>query len=422
MIGLFGGTCNNMYVMAKFLARHDHSVCFIEDRSENFPHSQPVWDDVDVHFRAGFDYRAIDWSKFESEYNWVPPEWYFKPRRLGGGALEVFKESPAPLIVKVLACRYLRTYKEVHSVFKKMMECDHLIVCGIRPAIIAMLTGKPYMIFPHGSDMRVAVGVERKGSGFKGRMVEWLVSRSFESAKVIGSSLPTAGAPADKNLYRRLCNLTVSRLPLPYDSVRRLPDFERRAALRLLFKEIDVALPAAKYYCFTPSRINFHWKGHDRLLRAVKQYQGELNIHFIFLGWGDDYSAAVDYVNDNHLAGLVTVLPLFLSKKFLLRFFSAVDFMIDSLNGAGGYGTSLSEAMSVGCPVVTWISDIFDQPGWERPPVMQACTEEELGSTMRAISRGSIDLSQQSAVMADWFFRVHSGDVVLKSLENELLG
>lgn len=421
MIGLFGGTCNNMYVFAKVLADNDYAIRFIEDRDENFPHSQPVWDDVDVYFNSGFDSQKVDWSEFEVRYDWQPPFWYFRPEKIKNGEHRIFELSRLFLPVRYLACRYLRPFQEALSVFNAMMECDFLIVCGIKASILAMLTGKPYMIFPHGSDMRVAIGAESKGKGIKGRLIESLVTKSFQSASFIGSSLPDASAEVAKSEYRKLKDLKIERLPLPYQSESRLGDAQRRKKLKELFGYLNTPLPEKKIYCFSPSRINFHWKGHDRLLRVINEKQQSLEIHFIFLGWGDDYVEAMEYVTKNDLDEFVTVLPVFLSKQFLFRFFKSVDFIIDELNGSGSYGTSLSEAMSVGCPVVTWISEMFDQPGWLAPPVISARTEEELGETVLGISSGEIDLSSYSEKVVDWFNRVHDSTAVLPVLDQRMI-
>lgn len=422
MIGLYGDTCNNMYMFAKVLADNQRSVVFIEDSGGGFPHSQPVWEDVDTFFSSGFDYLSIDWAQFESEHDWEAPPWYCRPEIITGGEKTIFKQSPMPFFVKVLACLFLRPRPDALFVFNQLRQCDFLIVCGIKASIIAMLTGKPYMIFPHGSDMRVAIGVEKKSKGIKSKILEWLMVKSFLAASFIGSSLPDASAETPIDQYRRFQDITVERIPLPYISEKRMTVDGRRKKLFELMNEFGIKLPVdAKYYAFSPSRINFHWKGHDRLLRAIKSKKELLNIHFIFLGWGDDYLEAMEYVNKNELSDKVTILPLFLSKQCLFNFFRSVDFIIDELNGSGSYGTSLSEAMSVGCPVVTWISDMFDRPGWLRPPVMQARTEQELGATMLGISRGEIDLDEQSEKTVAWFSQVHEAPVVLSMLDEKIL-
>ena len=192
-----------------------------------------------------------------------------------------------------------------------------------------------------------------------------------------------------------------------------MPQEERRKKLNDIFRLFEISLPEAKYYAFSPSRINFHWKGHDRLLKVICDNKDKINIHFIFLGWGDDYLTAIKYIQDNSLEKLVTIIPVFLSKGFLYQFFEAVDFIVDEFNGSGSYGASLSEAMSRGCPMMTWISDMFDKPGWERPPVIQAQTNSEISTKLVEISRGDIDLDIVSEATVNWFKRVHDQEFVV---------
>ena len=421
MIGFLGGTCNNMYVFAKSLVDTGFAVTFIQDRKDNFPHSQPVWEDVECFFRSGFDYQKIDWDAFEIDHNWVKPSWYFTPSTTTGGEREIFRKSPVFWPIKLAACRYLRKRQDSLAVFNKMRECDFLIVCGIDAITIAMLSGKPYMILPHGSDMRLAIGAETAGIGFNARIFEAIIVYSFKKAVCIGSSLPDASAEVSIREYKRLKNMAVDRVPLPYLPHERLSKAARTEKLKALFKELDIKLMDADIYCFTPSRINFHWKGHDRLFEAINENNENLKIHFIFLGWGDDYGKAMAYVDEYALHSCITVIPIFCSKKMLFRFFEAVDVIIDAFNGSGSYGAALSEAMSFGCPVVTWISEMFDKPGWEAPPVIQARSKEEISEVIVKVSKGEIDLDDWSIKTAAWFNRVHSNEAV-KQVVNEKFG
>ncbi|OEU65037.1 MAG: hypothetical protein BA863_11550 [Desulfovibrio sp. S3730MH75] len=407
MIGFFGGTCNNLYVFAKVFADAEIPVTFILDRKDNFPHSQPVWEDVDCCFRSGFDYQGIDWDAFEIEHGWQRPSWYFVPENTGNSAIEIFRKSSVNYLVRMVSSRFLRYRNDYASVFNKMLECDFLVVCGAEPAVLAMLSGKPYMIFPHGSDMRIAIGAESKGRGLRCWLLDWLISRSFKLANCVGSTLPDASAEVPLSAYKRLKDLRVDRVPLPYPIQPRLSKDVRHGKLRLIFSELNILLPSSELYAFAPSRINFHWKGHDRLLEAILENRSNVNCHFIFLGWGDDYLQAIDYVDRNSLQDKVSVVPVFCSKEYLFRFYESVDFIVDELNGSGSYGTSLSEAMSCGCPVMTWVSDMFDKPGWEAPPVIYAKTKKEIGSVLMELADGRIDLEEMSRQTTDWFSRVH---------------
>lgn len=413
MIGLYGGTCNNMYVFAKAFAQNGLDITFIQDRKDNFPHSQPVWEDVDCYFQSGFDSNIIDWCKFEKEYGWQKPAWYFVPEETDGVFRKLLINSTSNFFVRLASSWFLREHLNYVSVINKMQECDFLVVCGIEPAMLAMLSGKPYMVFPHGSDMRNAIGAKSKGAGLGGLLLDWLITRSFSAANCIGSSLPDASAEVPVTEYKRLKDLRVERVPLPYHSRPRLNKELRHSKLRQLFSDLNIDLPPSELYAFAPSRINFHWKGHDRLLEAILENRNKVNCHFIFLGWGDDYVQAMDYVDRNSLHDKVSVVPVFCSKEFLFRFYESVDIIVDELNGSGSYGTSLSEAMSCGCPVMTWISDMFDQPGWEAPPVIYARTKNEIGSVLLKLADNCIDLDDMSRQTTNWFERVHSVSSVI---------
>ena len=41
-----------------------------------------------------------------------------------------------------------------------MNSCDLIFVCGIEGAQMAYLSKKPYIIFPHGGDFRLAMGIQ----------------------------------------------------------------------------------------------------------------------------------------------------------------------------------------------------------------------------------------------------------------------
>ena len=420
MLGLFGGTCNNLYVLAKVLARHGVNLTFIQDRKDNFPHSQPVWEDVDCYFRSGFEHQSIDWGHFENEHEWLKPSWYYTPAQSHNSSKFIFQKSNSSILTRFIATRFLRHRTDYGSVFSKMLECDFLIVCGAEPAVLAMLSGKPYMVFPHGSDMRIAIGAETKGRNLKGLLLDYIITKSFKRADIIGNQLPDASAEVPVPEYRRLKKLSIERMPLPYQLRPRLNKAKRTKNLRQLFSELDMNLVEAATYAFVPSRINFHWKGHDRLLEAILENRESLDCHFIFLGWGDDYHHAMEYIERNVLTEWVSVVPIFCSKEFLFRFYESVDFIVDSLNGSGGYGSSLAEAMSCGCPIVTWISDMFDRPGWEKPTVIQARSKEDISTVLKKMNDGTIDLDTKSRETVEWFEQVH-GELAVVNVYRRML-
>jgi glycosyltransferase involved in cell wall biosynthesis len=151
------------------------------------------------------------------------------------------------------------------------------------------------------------------------------------------------------------------------------------------------------------SRVDYEWKGHDRLLRALARLSREdvaSNIHIIFSGWGQDFDKARRFIHEHRLADRITFLDCALSKPLLYRFYLNADFVIDQFI-VGMCGTSALEAMSCGSPLVTWINTAVERP-WGVPPVLQAKTEEEIAAVLTDISRDRIDLQSVGTQLQEW--------------------
>ncbi|MGD9685442.1 MAG: glycosyltransferase [Desulfobacter sp.] len=421
MIGLYGGTCNNMYVFAKSLSKCGLDVTFIQDRNDNFPHGQPVWDDVRHFFTSGFNQYDIDWQNFEREVQWKAPEWYFVPNNVDNPFYLLVVKSKGNLLTRLFACKYLAKFKDSYSVLCKMQECELVIACGIKAAILSMISGVPYIIWPHGSDVRTAVGAEGISYNLPTIILRKLLYKSFIEAVCIGSTMPDAGIGLPLAKYPRFNKLKVERIPIPYLPKNRLPKGERIDKLNNLLGLFNIALPESKYYAFTPSRIHFFWKGHDKLYDAIRRMDNK-DIHFIFIGWGDDCQTMINRINADSANDVITVIPALLSKRLLYDFFESVDFIVDSFKAAsGGYGTSLSEAMSRACPVVSWTSGLFDSPGWDAPPFIQARSEDEILAVLNKISLGEINLDFYSKRVKDWFSKVHGDEAVATIIRDKYL-
>src|SRR2546428_2122063 len=40
-----------------------------------------------------------------------------------------------------------------------MQSCDALLVCGVEGSVLANVSGRPYIILPHGGDLMIAAGL-----------------------------------------------------------------------------------------------------------------------------------------------------------------------------------------------------------------------------------------------------------------------
>lgn len=150
-IGLYGGVANNMYVMAKALAETDHQVTFVRDVWDNYPFSQPVWEDMEftltyeeVADTDGFSRER--WQEKEQLLGWIPPP-YVKTPPWDQAWMNPSGKGFIGRCMRALARMRMLHLKHVNDL---LAQNDLLIVCGIDGAILASRTGLPYIIWPHG--------------------------------------------------------------------------------------------------------------------------------------------------------------------------------------------------------------------------------------------------------------------------------
>lgn len=425
-IGLYGGMANNMYVFAKALARHSVELCFIRDRSDCYPMSQPVWEDAP--FRMSHDevpqansWPWEKWAQKERELQWTAPGWLFDPlSELSGEALAAPSRAGG-----FLDARYLRNY--IHAphrapVLRRMQSCDALLVCGVEGSVLAHQSGRPYIIWPHGGDTMIAAGLFRpklyrlRLSCAHAMLRRQLVA-AYAGALCMGSHEPT-GICADylgaEDFVRKQ---KIAFVPIPIPVKPRLDAGERRQKLQRLLADCGAEAPSSKYVGFVPSRVDYEWKGHDRLLRALVQLgkQGKASeVHLIFSGWGHDLGVAKRFVEEAGLSGRITLLNCALSKPLLNEFFLSADFVVDQFI-MGLYGTAALEAMACGAPVIMWVNDSYERP-WGAPPIIQARTAEDIATVLRDVIGGRIELEARGAALQSWLGRVHGPKAAVAGL------
>jgi len=417
-VGIYGGMANNMYVFAKALAGQGVDVCFIRDRSDRYPMSQPIWEDVP--FRFGYEelLQAMSWpwarwSQLESELKWAVPDWLYDPLPEAGGKTSVVRGRVKGVIDSEFLKWYVRAPHRA-PVLRKMQSCDALLVCGIEGSLLANASGRPYVIWPHGGDTMIAAGLlqprfYRVRSRFMHGMLRRQLLAAYANALCIGSHEPT-GICAD---YLGAEHFTrtqkIAFVPIPIPVRPRSPDAgERRRALNGLLAEMGLDALSGEYVGFVPSRVDYRWKGQDRLLRALLRLEGEgkaSGIHLIFSGWGVDYHAARRFVQDNHLAGRTTFLNCAQSKPLLFQFFRNADFVVDQFI-LGMCSTSALEAMSCGAPLITWNANASVERSWGAPPLLEARTEDDILGVLRKLAEKRVDLERTGTSLQQWLGRV----------------
>lgn len=431
-IGFYCGLANNMYVFATSLAAEGVDVCFIRDRSDRYPMSQPVWEDVP--FRLGYSevlsaasWEWSRWSQLEHEVGWKAPDWLADPLTEPAADPGLAPPGQQGFLDSLFLRLYLRERNRT-SVLQMMKSCDALFVSGIEGSVLAYGSGVPYIIFPFGGDLMVAAGLFKpKLHHLRLRFVHAMVRRqlvaAYKHAVCIASHEPTALATDFYGSELFLRQHEIVRIPMPFAIRKRGDPASRRQQMKRLLEEMGIQAPSGRFIGFVPSRIDYEWKGQDRLLRALAGlvHGGKASeIHLIFSGWGEDFQKARSFVREEGLAKQCTFLDCALSKPLLYQFYLGADFVVDQFI-VGMCGTSALEAMACGAPLVTWINSSVERP-WGSPPVLQARTEEEIAAVLSDISEGRTDLVAAGTRVQEWMARNYDPRAVATSLTAAFAG
>lgn len=428
-IGLYGGMANNMYVYAKAFSAAGVDVCFIRDRSDCYPISQPVWEDLE--FRISYEdvRNAGDWNvnrltELEEKLHWQAPQWLHDP--LEEIVSDTVETSPRGL--SFFDRRWARRYAAAGhrpGVISLMQQCDALMVCGIEGCILANASGMPYIIWPHGGDMMIAAGLLQPPSRMiRERLHHRLLVRQLDAAFRNAICIVSHESTAFTNDYfgaeKYMRQFAFEFLGFPIAKRDRMSISMRRQALFQLLLEAGVEMSGERLIGFVPSRVDYEWKGQDRLLSALNRCDALVRskLLFVFTGWGNHFAEAKRFVEDNDLGGCVVFLDSVLSKPLLYRFYMCADFVIDQFI-LGMFGTAALEAVSCGAPLITWLNESYDRP-WGAPPVIQARTSDDLVSVVQNIAAGHIDLEAQGADLQRWMEPLHSVPSVIRDLESKL--
>lgn len=425
-IGFYGGMANNMYVFAKALAGIGADVTFVRDRNDRFAFSQPVWEDVEANLSyaevgASSGWTWQQWDGFETCNGWGQPDWLVDPQAGGEGKALVLPPSGWRHHL-----RPVQSSPNAAAVLEAMRACNRLVVCGVEATTLAGLSGRPFIIVPHGGDIRIAAGLARLGGdgGWLDRRFgstpEALLKRAYVKARAVVTHGPLRiGGPLDpdrRSFAELMPKARFEQLALPVFE-RSRPDRDgRRAQLESLCARLGIAVPDAEVIAFVPSRVDYYWKGQDRLLPALEAFAGKGGLHVIFSGWGKDYEDLRQRMSSLQ----ATFLPCALSKQMVYAFFQASDLVVDQFV-LGHYGTAAQEAMACGAPVVIWIDAAdYHDVGRDPPPVINARTPDEIVAAFGDILSDKTDLDDLGKAGCRWILQHHGPEHVKTRLDQLL--
>lgn len=432
-IGLFGGMANNIYRMAKSLYKSGYYILFIRDIFDKFAISQPIWEDISLtmsekDLEASKNWDIEKWYNIEKTYKWEEPPWMIDPNKdinyvSKRGWIANYPSFTSNLIYNLLESKY-PIIQKIREYFK---NCDFVIVCGVMGEIIAKACGKPYGIWPHGSDIRLAAGLENKENKnicslnyLKNLLISKLLKEAFQKATWVGSHCPSGVGGFLGDTIKELKLKNYRRIPLPIEPSPPLNKSEKREILKDILKKLKIEIPNSETIFFMPTRLDIYWKGNDIFFKAFSNIKNKLPYgwaHIICCSWGKDKKVLEELCKRLKIEENVTILPFVLSKPLLYQLLKASDIVIDQFKMGRSYGSLTIESMAHGVPVLAYIDEsYFKMKGYPSPPVLNAFNEKILERILLDLAHNKIDILSLGYKGINWINKYHSISEFIRSI------
>jgi len=409
-IGLVGGMANNMYCLTRVLRHQGYNAEYVEDPQDTFLMSQPLWEEVALSLdgRAfGADQAALRTSpQLAVNSGWRPPRWVIRPAeagrpRAGSRTRIILRRRQRRMRSRMAEALSLEPRaEEIASpvLVEQLASYDRVVACGTR-VIEALLSGAPYVFWPHGGDVHLLpFRHDTPIHDAFARMIQLSVTRASSAGThdpTIAARLEELGRPAP-----------IPYLPFPIDVDRYSPARPESAFVESIRARAD-----GRPILLLCSRQDFFWKGTDRFARAFASTVGAgAPLYLVVSPWGDDMEATRRLFSDAGVLQAVQYLESTVSKPLLRDLYRIADVVVDQFSPAAAFGTTMLEAMGCGTPVLINLDFglFLDRwPAFVPPPVLRASTEEEIADVLRAIADGSLDTGDLGRAGRAWIEEHH---------------
>lgn len=364
---------------------------------DTYPMSQPAWEELDFEMPLDqFANKSVNgWLEFERKKAWKRPGWIRYVGSFPSSRGKIWKENAMTAIthprqtVRAIV-RSSKGFYGLRHVFlnltrvRDLSDYDFVIGFGVGPSL-AYLAGVKYASIPYGADLLLIP--------FQTADVNWRMRERAKLQRIAYQKSKITLIGADPTYIDALERIGASRnlryVTFPVDPMAYAPS---KSHLEDLIEPAAVRGASGKIVMLMPSRIDFHDKGSDKVLRAFARLVKERDdVFLIMLGWGTDLESAKSLVSELGISHHIYFHPNVVSKRRLVRLINAAHIILDQFSESGAYGTTTMETMACGKPLVTHIDrDKLNKYLSDEPPIVKAVTEEDILQGMKALCNSEL--------------------------------
>jgi glycosyltransferase involved in cell wall biosynthesis len=400
-IGLVGGMANAMYCFARVLRQQGYEAFYVEDEQDTYPMSQPLWEEVPLELewrRFGSEpFDAAGWRELAESSGWDEPDWIVhpngnRPKARRGDLVRAASWTGWQDRREVLS--YVRALEPLSA---QLRRYDRIVVCGIR-VVAAMMSGRPYVFWPHGGDVHIVPFQQETPFD---RSLARLTRAAIVRAEVAGSHDPTIAARLEE-LGR---TPPIPYLPFLVDVDRYSPGEPESTVAQ----EVR-ARAAGRRILLLASRQDFYWKGTDRFARAFAAIvSAGAPLYLVVTPWGADVEATRQIFAEAGVLDSIHYLESAVAKPILRDLYRVADLVVDQFT-VTAFGAVMLEAMGCGTPVLINLDlEAFRDrwPDFVPPPILRASSEDEISAVLRSLAGDNSRLEELGAASRRWIQEHH---------------
>ena len=270
----------------------------------------------------------------------------------------------------------------------QIMKKYDLIHATTELPIFAMMSRKPYVAFPTGSDINELA--------FQKNLKGLLLNLAYKKAKKVILSGPVLVDSARKlKLKNTIC------MPSPW--IKNSSKIEMSNSI--------------KFIIFYPSRHEWKVKGNNKFLHAYAKICNDTNnIKLILIKHGIDSEKSLKILKQKQCKNKIEIIEKTLDHKSLIKYYNNADLIVDAFPKTDALGLIGLETLSYGKPLMSHIkSEIYKKFYDEIPPIINCDTEEEIYFKLKELVKDKEKCKDIGEKSKKWFERnYNSQKIILK--------